>query len=186
MVQCRLATGPRVGRRGCAKSGAFRLCPAGHGQPHKGFVAGGEDGNGTGGDLGVDDCPAVDLVVRGDREGCARAGTRRKRAGRGVIADRFLFAQFCQLMSWQNSAIIGRAGVPTGQPGQNGHSWRPARTREAPKSAARGSRHAAPGRRQSPASPAGPLGRRAGRRLGAPSHRLYQHRSKRLASQTSR
>jgi hypothetical protein len=52
------------------------------------------------------------LVVRGDREGRARAGTRRSRAGAARSLTISLFVEIPQLIRCGISTIMGRAAVP--------------------------------------------------------------------------
>ena len=68
-------------------------------------------------------------VARGNREGCGvadgRCPARRSAAPRaGVARSRRIsvFAEIPQLISCQNSVIMGRAAVPSEQSGRNGHA----------------------------------------------------------------
>jgi hypothetical protein len=62
-------------------------------------------------------------VARGEREGRARTGTRRPRAGRDVIAEDFAFRGNSAANTLRNFRDHGpRPTVPVGQTGRNGHA----------------------------------------------------------------
>ena len=65
---------------------------------------------------------AVDLVVRGAREGRPHAGTRRPRAGRGVIAQDFDFRGISTANRLRKFRGNRPGGGPPGQPGRKGHA----------------------------------------------------------------